>query len=119
MVSPLVTTSTTEAEFLGASLSIREVETIYMTLTELGIMITTCVVYTDNQGSIKIMQSQSSSGRAKHLDIRLQYIKQLINKGKYKIRYCSTKDNVADIFTKSLARIDFERLVSKMMYKNV
>ncbi len=76
------------------------------------------VVYCDNQGAIKIAHSLSSSGRTKHLDIRLQFIKQMISKGKVKVEYVPGTSNIADIFTKPLGRVNFKKLSEWLLSDN-
>ena len=52
-LEPLVTTSSTEAEFVAISLTIKEVCKIRNILEELHLPVETTVIYSDNQGAIR------------------------------------------------------------------
>lgn len=114
---PIVTLSSTEAEFVGLALSIKEVKWIKSILEELNLKPDLCVIYSDNQGCIKIATNKSSTERSKHVDIKLQYSKQHILSGEMELRYVRTTDNVADIFTKPLRRLDFQKF-TKWIFGN-
>ena len=79
-------------------------------LMELGAKLTVSTIFSDNQGAIKIMKNEASSGRTKHVDIKLQFLKEAVLKGEVDIRYVNTADNVSDIFTKPLNRLAFNKL---------
>ena len=115
---PYVTTSSTEAEFVALSLTIQEISWILGILEQLGAKAQIAVIFCDNQGAIKIATNQSSTGRTKHINIRLQYAKQEILTGRMELRYVQSSDNLADVFTKPLGRIAFHRLVNRMLKSN-
>ena len=114
-ISPMVYQSTTEAEFVAVALMLKDVEWVHNILSEIGINISLSVVFCDNQGAIKIFRASSSTARTKHLDYRLQYIKDLFNQGKYTLKYVTSEDNIADIFTKPLGRLHFNKVLNKIM----
>ena len=114
-VSPMVCTSTTEAEFVAAALTMKDVLWIESMLEEIGYDLKLTCVYCDNQGAVKIFQSESSTARTKHLDIRLQFIKETFKKDHRSLRYVKSEDNLADVFTKALGRLNFQRLVHSLM----
>ena len=117
-VSPMVCLSTTEAEFVSVAMSMKEIEWVYSMVSEFKIRIDVAVIYCDNQGAIKIFTSEAGFGRTKHLDIRLQFVKDLFKVGKYQIRYVRSDENLADLFTKPLQRLNFQRIVDKLMYSD-
>ena len=84
-------------------------------ILEIGVIFRTNVIYSDNQGTIKILTSETSSHKTRHVDIRLQFAKQFILTNKYSIRYVTSDENIADIFTKTLQRLNFSKLMSKLM----
>jgi len=47
-------------------------------------------------------------GRTKHFDALFHFIKKKIQFKEFFLEYCNTCENVADIFTKILAKIKFE-----------
>ena len=42
-------------------------------------------------------------GRTKHIDIRFHFIRDLVAKGEIELKFCSTDEQLADIFTKALS----------------
>jgi hypothetical protein len=68
------------------------------------------VLYQDNQGCIKVTVNPEFHKRTKHIDVRYHYVRQKVKEGVIRLTYVHTKANVADIFTKAMPKIDFERL---------
>jgi hypothetical protein len=46
--------------------------------------------------------------RTKHIDLRYHFIREAVDNGKIVMKYIPTTDNVADIFTKALAKPKFK-----------
>ena len=101
-INNLTALSTTEAEFVAAAISIQTLNWIYQIMSELCLHIQTSVVFVDNQGAVRILNSESSSSRMRHVDVRLQYAKSFVLNGRHTIRFVQTKDQVVDVFTKPL-----------------
>jgi len=72
------------------------------------------VLYTDNQSAISMAESFDNSHRSRHIDIKVQFVKDIVSKGKIKLDYISTNDNVADMFTKSLSYEKFKFFRDKL-----
>lgn len=62
-----------------------------------------CILYVDNCGAIQIAKSFENSKRAKHIDIKLHFLKDIVFRKLISIEYVATHDNIADMFTKSLS----------------
>ena len=62
----------------------------------------TITVFEDNQGAIKMAQNPVMHSRTKHIDIRYHFIRETIANGTVTLKYCPTKDMIADCLTKSL-----------------
>ena len=107
---PMVTLSTTEAEYIAMSLAVQETEWIRNFLYELGIETKVPNVFCDNMGAVKIAKNLTANGRTKHLDIRMQFIKEKVENGAIIVKHIRSCDNIADIFTKALSRKTFEHL---------
>ena len=112
---PLITQSSTEAEFVALSLTIKEVKWILSILDEIMAPVSAAVIFCDNQGAIRIAYNKTSKGRTKHVDIRLQAMKEAILSGEIKVGYVQSEDNISDIFTKALGRIAFHKLRDKIL----
>ncbi|KAJ4751816.1 polyprotein [Rhynchospora pubera] len=65
-------------------------------------------VFCDNQSTIAIAKNPVHHNRTKHIDIRMHFIRELIEKGEIKLEYIGTEYQVADILTKALALKKFE-----------
>lgn len=92
--------STSEAEFIAISDGMKEAKWMIGLLEELECSSLKPVpVFEDNTGAIKW---STSDKRAKHVDLRYHFVKKLVEDGLFEIRYCSTMDMIADVFTKPL-----------------
>ncbi len=67
------------------------------------------LIYEDNQGTIALANNPVNLQRAKHIDIRYHFIRDEVNKGSVELKYCSTQDMVADIFTKPAVKATLEK----------
>ena len=95
--------------------AIKETLWVERLLTEVQILFKTSIIYCDNLGAVKIAQKQAATGRTKHLDIRLQMIKDLVAKKEIEVKFISSSLNIADIFTKPLGRLLFSRIAESIM----
>ena len=68
----------------------------------------------DNQGAMTTAQNPVFHHRTKHIQIRYHYVREAVAEGIIKLVYCPTKEMLADIFTKALARDQFESLHGKL-----
>jgi hypothetical protein len=110
----IVALSTMEAEVIALSAAgqelmwIRKLEEAAMDPEKCGDYIP--VIYEDNQSAIAISKNPTHQGRTKHMRIKDLYIRERVAAKEISVVYCSTKENVADIFTKPLGRDRFELL---------
>ncbi|KAH9075144.1 hypothetical protein Ae201684P_003829 [Aphanomyces euteiches] len=68
------------------------------------------VLFGDNQPAIAVASNPVHHARTKHIDVRYHFIRERIQLGDVKLKYVSSKDNVADIFTKPLPHLEFQHL---------
>ena len=64
----------------------------------------------DNLSSINILKNPVQHSRTKHIDIRHHYIQNLVENKIIDLRHVSTKDQLANIFTKGLDASKYEYL---------
>ncbi len=84
-------------------------------LEDMGFTQTTAtVIHADNQGAIALSHNPVGHSRAKHIDIRHHFIRERIQNSEIRLEYCSTKDMLADIFTKQLPREQFQRFRTEL-----
>ena len=67
------------------------------------------MIHADNQGCIALANNPVSHSRAKHIDIRHHFIRERIERREIRLNYVSTKDMLADVFTKALPYEAFKR----------
>ena len=120
----LIALSTTEAEFIAMSTALREVISMMNLLTELknrGIPIpfskpkVRCKVFEDNAGAIVIAKEPKMRPRTKHLAVRLHHFRDHIKREDITVEHISTKEEIADMFTKPLLRDQFKKLREKLL----
>lgn len=75
---------------------------VYDLFKELGLNIENIEVNVDNKATIYNCKNQSTNSRTKHIDIRVHYIRELVNDKKLKLKYIKSGSNIADGFTKYL-----------------
>ena len=63
----------------------------------------------DNQSALFLTQNPVAHKRAKHIDLDYHFVRELVASGKLVTMFVPTKLQVADIFTKSLPRPQFEQ----------
>jgi len=63
----------------------------------------------DNQSAISVAKNPEHHGHRKHLDLRFYWLRDAVNDGRIAPVFVPTAQQVADIFTKSLARADMQR----------
>ena len=71
-------------------------------------------LYVDNIAAIDFVKSQIENHRTKHIDVKLFFVRDLIYKGTFDIKYIKSKQNLADIFTKPLTKnelINFREII--------
>ncbi|KAJ3557795.1 hypothetical protein NP233_g11654 [Leucocoprinus birnbaumii] len=104
----VVATSTVEAEYVASANATREAVWLRTLLKELDFPQTDAtIIHADNQGCIALAGNPVSHSRAKHIDIRHHFIRERIENKEIKLEYISTKNMLADIFTKALPRESF------------
>lgn len=106
-----VTLSTSEAKYTAAASAATETVWMRLLLKEIGFEQTEAtVIYEDNQGCIAMSKNPEFHSRTKHIDIRTHYIREKIESEELTLQFCNTKNMVADIMTKGLAKDQFEKL---------
>ena len=68
----------------------------------------------DSTSAIAIALNIVNHKRIKHIKIRYHFIREKIEEGEIRMVHCSSKDQLADIFIKPLARDIFEDIKKKI-----
>jgi hypothetical protein len=110
--------STTEAEYVSLSQSLRDCIPLMQLMKELK-QFNYPIVYTppkiyikvfeDNMGALQMAMLPKMRSRTKHINVKYHHFRQYVARGEVTIHYVETKNQRADIFTKPLAESDFQR----------
>jgi hypothetical protein len=107
--------STTEAEYMALTPLVQEIVFLQHMLNELRLKTDLpMIVYQDNQSCIKLTVNPEFHQRTKHIDVRYHYVREAVRKGFINLTYVHTKANVADVLTKAMPKVEFERLRTKL-----
>jgi hypothetical protein len=109
--------STTEAEYIALSQAMRDLIPMKNLLLELAAVtglklsqtITHSTIFEDNKGCVDLVKSPKMRPRTKHIALKYHHFRSHIGKD-ITIKWISTEDQLADIFTKSMTEAKFQRL---------
>ena len=100
---------TTEAEHVAPASCCAQLLWIKQQLSDFGLKIEQVPILCDNTSAINIAKNPVQHKRTKHIDIRHHFLRDNVEKGLISMNFCTTEEQIADIFTKALAREHFER----------
>ncbi|KAD2805330.1 hypothetical protein E3N88_38707 [Mikania micrantha] len=107
----VVAISTTESEYIAASLAAQEAAWLRKFIADLGVVATIqdpLEIFCDNEGAIAQIKEPRAHQKTRHIERRFNYIRDEVEKGKICIRKVHTDQNIADPFTKLLERTRHE-----------
>jgi hypothetical protein len=105
-----VALSTVEAEYIAASHYCAQLHWMRQTLRDYGYKLTKIPLLCDNESAICIADNPVEHSRTKHIAIRYHFLRDHQQRGDIEIAYVSTKEQLADIFTKPLDENTFTKL---------
>ena len=115
---PIIAQSSMEAEYIAIAETAKEIEWFRKHQLEFfpnpTISESPTVIFEDNQSAIKLANNPIHSNRSKHINMRYHKIQELVANKIIDIQYLPTSDMVADIMTKSLAKVLHTRFVEGM-----
>ena len=108
----IVALSSTEAEYIAQTHVAKELIWLQTFLAELTTPFSEPItLHCDNQGMIALSKDNKFHMRTKHIDIHYHFICEAVENNQVFMHYVLTDKNVADIFTKPLAKPKFEKFV--------
>ena len=103
---PTVSTSSTEAEYIGQFNAAREATWIRLFLEELGfgdLVQKATTIYADSNGARALAENPTSHSKAKHMEIKYYWQRQQVEHGVLRYHYVPSKQNAADGLTSDIA----------------
>lgn len=119
---PSVTLSTTEAEYMAIGDCAKHGLWLCRLLEHfiVGAKISIPIVLpisNDNQGAVFLCNEASVNNRSEHIDIRHDFIRELIREGKLSVSHVSTKEMPADILTKPVGPLILQSCFKRLGLK--
>ena len=112
---PTVSRSSTESEYHSLATTTAELLWLQSLLRELGFFLPRPpVLWCDNIGATYLTANPAFHARTKHIEIDFHFVRDRVATRCLTVRYHSTKDQVANIFTKPLISHRFELLHDKL-----
>jgi hypothetical protein len=109
-----VANSSVESEYVALAFAVKEALWLLTWIREMGFNIPSITVQMDSNGALDLAKNAQFSQRTKHIDIKHHFIRDHMEKGDIELLYLPTDKNTADILTKPLERVKFERLRAQL-----
>ncbi|GKE96553.1 transposable element [Tanacetum coccineum] len=107
--------SSTEAEYKAVANATAELLWVQNLLRELGIRMTEPPnLYCDNTGATYLCANPVYHSRMKHVALDYHFVRERVSEGSLRVLHISSKDQIADVLTKPLARRMFLHFRSKI-----
>ncbi|XP_042016116.1 secreted RxLR effector protein 161-like [Salvia splendens] len=98
----VVTLSTTKAEYIALAEAVKESFWLKGILRDFGVNQESVEIKCDRASAICLTKHQTFHERSKHVDVRLHFIRDEVNKGS--VRVSKVSDNASDMLTKVIPR---------------
>lgn len=105
-----VVLSTTEAEYVAASEGVKEIMWLKQLLDEVTQLKSVPCLYIDNASAIKLVKNPEFHKRSKHIEIRYHFVREKFNNGEIVVEHVDGENQTADIMTKPLVRVRFNKI---------
>jgi len=103
-----VTRSSAEAEYKALTDGTAEVIWLQYLLIDLQIpSISSPIIWCDNLGATYLSANPVFHARTKHIEVDYYFVRDKVAKKEIQIRFISSEDQLADVFTKSLPTASF------------
>ncbi|GJZ87591.1 retrovirus-related pol polyprotein from transposon TNT 1-94 [Tanacetum coccineum] len=106
--------SSTEAEYIAMSGCCVHIFWMRSQLTDYGLGFNKIPMYCDNKSAIALSCNYVQHSRSKHIDIRFHFIKEHVENEVIELYFVNTEYQLANNFTKALARERIEFLINKL-----
>jgi hypothetical protein len=112
----VVSRSSTEAECRSLAVTTAELFWLRMLFKEISIPLTMApILWCDNLSALALASNLVFHARTKHIEVDYHFVREKVLNRDIIVKFISTHDQVADVFTKGLSSARFLFLKSKMM----
>jgi hypothetical protein len=113
---PVVSRSSTEAEYRSMAIATVELYWLRMLFKDLSIpLLHAPILWCDNVSALALASNPVYHARTKHIEVDYHFVREKVINGDILIKFISTLDQIADIFTKGLSTTRFTLLKSKLL----
>jgi hypothetical protein len=110
-----ISLSTIEVEYIVVSTCCTQVLWMIQTLADLEVKYTAPIpIHCDNTGAMSVSKNPVFHSKTKHIPIKYQILREHVTNTVVYLSYIPSKDQIVDIFTKPLAKSQFEYLRQKL-----
>jgi len=116
----VVSQSTCEAELYAEAAAINELKWLSDLMHEIGLGLTSApMVYGDNQSAQALSKNGIKSERTKHIAVKYAFIHDEVESGRVQLRWVPTGEQLADVLTKALPRVQHQALRKELMTSEI
>jgi hypothetical protein len=72
------------------------------------------IIHCDNESCVKLSENPLFHDKLKHIEIKYHYIRDMVQRKAVHMKYLSTHEKIADVFTKPLPRMKFEYFCERL-----
>jgi hypothetical protein len=96
-----VALSTTEAEYIALSMTVREAVWLHKLLADLfEHVLDSTIIHYGNQSCVKISDNPVFHDKSNHIEIKYHFIRDMVQRKEVLVQYLPTDEQVADVLTK-------------------
>lgn len=112
---PVVALSSTEAEFIAAAESVKEVIFLKNLIEEVSSEQLNIELRVDNTSAMSLIKTGKFNMRSKHINVRYFFLSEKYNEKLFEMSYCPSSDQIADVMTKPLTVAKFTKFRDEMV----
>ena len=72
------------------------------------------IIHCDNKSYVNLSENLVFHDRSKHIEIKYHYFRDMVQRKAIHVQYLPTHEQIADIFTKPLAKTKFEYFCERL-----
>ena len=115
-----VALSTAEAEYIASAKAAQELIWLQRLLMDMNKnSVDPMTIFEDNQSTIAMTKNPQHHGKAKHIDIKFHYVREMVTMNKIELKYCKSDEMIADMWTKGIGKMQFAKLRSMIGMKYI